>query len=78
MRLDLRLRHETLISWKRPTTPFVKVNVDGSARGNPGLSAAGGLIRDATAGWICGFTFRVGISPILVAELWGIYHGLRC
>ncbi|OMP03808.1 hypothetical protein COLO4_10195 [Corchorus olitorius] len=38
--------------------PFVKVNADGSAKGNPGLSVTGGLIKDATTGWICGFTLE--------------------
>ncbi|OMO70991.1 hypothetical protein CCACVL1_18527 [Corchorus capsularis] len=73
---SLKLKHELLISWQRPAASFVKVNVDGSAKGNPGLSAAGGLIRDMQANWICGFTYRVGISSSLVAELWAIYHGL--
>lgn len=73
---NLKLKHEMFISWQRPVAPFVKINVDGSARGNSGLSVAVGLIRDAEAKWICGFTFRVGIYSSLVAELWAIYHGL--
>lgn len=42
-----KLKYEMLISWNRPISPFIKVNVDESAIGNPGLSAAGGLLRDA-------------------------------
>lgn len=71
-----RLKHQTLISWQFPKAPFVKINVDGSARGNPGDSAAWGVIRDSNGRWLGGFTYRVDFSSVLVAELWGIYHGL--
>lgn len=32
---------------------------------------AGGVLRDSEANWICGFTYRIGISPIRISELWG-------
>ncbi|XVF06929.1 hypothetical protein REPUB_Repub06bG0093400 [Reevesia pubescens] len=53
------------------------MNVDGSARGHPGSAASGGVIRNAHGDWLGGFTHRVGISYILTAELWAIFHGLQ-
>lgn len=44
---------------------FVKVNVDGSAKGNPGLSAAGGIIRDRFGQWLSGFNSRFSFLPFL-------------
>ena len=71
-----KIKFETLIGWQRPRLSFVKMNVDGSAKGCPGPSAAGGVLRDHNGDWLAGFTFRVGISNSLLAELWRIYHGL--
>ena len=44
--------HQTLrlipqiIRWYTPPSPFLKLNMDGSALGNPGLADAGGVLRD--------------------------------
>ncbi|XVF60309.1 hypothetical protein PTKIN_Ptkin08bG0034900 [Pterospermum kingtungense] len=37
-----------LAKWNRPKDGIVKFNVDGSARGKPGLTGIGGLLRDHT------------------------------
>ncbi|KAF5447640.1 hypothetical protein F2P56_033179 [Juglans regia] len=39
-------RSPRIIYWQRPPEGWVKLNVDGSCRGNPGPSGGGGLIRD--------------------------------
>ncbi|CAA2984968.1 Hypothetical predicted protein [Olea europaea subsp. europaea] len=46
----------------RPHVHFVKVNVDGSARGRPNQAAAGSVSRDDGGSQTNCFTFRVGIS----------------
>ncbi|XVE92005.1 hypothetical protein REPUB_Repub01dG0059800 [Reevesia pubescens] len=71
-----RLKYETLIGKARPHVHFVKVNIDRSVKGQLGQAAARGVLRDDGGSWISGFTFRVGISCIMIAELWVIYHGL--
>ncbi|EOY21771.1 Galactose mutarotase-like superfamily protein [Theobroma cacao] len=40
------LKHEKLISWDKPKSSFVKLNVDGSAKGQPGVTAPRGVISD--------------------------------
>ncbi|KAJ8768128.1 hypothetical protein K2173_021068 [Erythroxylum novogranatense] len=72
------LRHTTnlWISWHCPPLGFVKLNVDGSALGNPGDARFGGLIRDAYGRWLIGFSGYIGHASILVAELQALRHGL--
>ncbi|EOY30590.1 Uncharacterized protein TCM_037746 [Theobroma cacao] len=68
---------ELLIAWKPLSPGYVKLNADGSARGQPGLTASGGLIRDEAGHWILGFNYKLGISFALNSELWGLYRGLK-
>ena len=35
-----------IIRWHIPPSPFLKLNTDGSALGNPGLAGVGGVLRD--------------------------------
>ena len=37
----------TLSIWKRPPSGFLKLNLDGVSRGNPGLASIGGIIRSS-------------------------------
>lgn len=71
-----RLKQEVLIAWEKHKNGYVKLNVDGSAKGQPGLAASGGVIRDEYGNWIAGFCQKIGITFSLTAEPWGIYQGL--
>ena len=64
------------IGWKPPPLGFYKLNTDGSAKGNPGMAGAGGLIRDYRGNWIGGFFRNIGFTHSLAAELWGLRDGL--
>lgn len=64
-------------AWQPPPQGWVKLNVDGSYLGNSGLASAGGLLRDASSNWLCGFGFNIGESSILHAEIIGISYGLQ-
>ena len=64
------------VNWRPPPTDFFKLNTDGSIEGNPGPAGAGGIIRDHTGGWIKGFSWKIGITNSLAAELWGLRDGL--
>ncbi|KAG7591715.1 Zinc finger CCHC-type [Arabidopsis thaliana x Arabidopsis arenosa] len=69
-------RIERMISWKKPVDGWVKLNTDGTSRGNPGLAAAGGVLRQGDGSWYGGFSLNVGICSAPLAELWGVYYGL--
>ncbi|EOY25252.1 Uncharacterized protein TCM_016625 [Theobroma cacao] len=76
-RAQSRMKSEIMISWEKRNHSFVKLNVDGSAQGQSGLAAAGGLIMDEYGHWIVGFTYKIGITFSLTTELWAMYHGLK-
>lgn len=68
-----KLKYESLVGWSRPHHSFVKVNVK-VARGV--VQAYQQLVESSEILLVNGCVDLLGVSPILVAELWGIYHGL--
>ncbi|XP_061369203.1 uncharacterized protein LOC133312077 [Gastrolobium bilobum] len=61
-----------------PGDGVVKINTDGVARGNPGLAAYGGLIRNSQGRWLGGFAYKLGLlCSSFKAELWGVLRGLE-
>jgi ribonuclease HI len=59
------------VIWQPPILNWIKCNCDGASLGNPGLSACGGLFRDANSSFLGAFAFNIGISNSLNAELIG-------
>ena len=57
------------IRWHMPPNPFIKINTDGSALGNPGIVGAGGILRNHLGQWISGFSLHVGLATNNMAEL---------
>ncbi|CAA7019711.1 unnamed protein product [Microthlaspi erraticum] len=70
------IREERQIGWIPPTGDWFKLNTDGASRGNPGLAAAGGVLRDAEGRWCRGFILNIGRCSAPLAELCGVYYGL--
>jgi ribonuclease HI len=66
----------SLIGWKPPKDLFVRVNTDGAYKEHV-VAGCGGLIRGSHGEWLGGFAKCVGICSAFVAELWGVYEGLR-
>ena len=58
-----------IIRWHTPPSPFLKLNTNGSALGNPGLADAGGVLRDHWGQWISGYSLHVGLATNNLAEL---------
>ena len=75
--LPCRHRSVKLVSWHRPLLGVAKLNMDGSSRGNPGLAATGGLIRDHLGRVLGAFGQFLGYKPILYAELQALLLGLE-
>ncbi|KAF7815243.1 RNA-directed DNA polymerase [Senna tora] len=70
-------KEDIFVRWVGPREDFVKVNVDGSCRGEEELAACGGVCRDLTGAWLWGFKRRIGRCSALEAELWGMLVGLE-
>ncbi|GLT28325.1 hypothetical protein SLA2020_032670 [Shorea laevis] len=74
---DNRIYQEENFKWDKPPSNVIKLNTDGSAKGNPGISAAGGIFRDCQGNWKLGYARKIGWSNSLAAELWAIRDGLQ-
>lgn len=66
-----------MISWRPPFQSWVALNTDGPVRWNDGLAGCGGLLRDSSGAWICGFAMKIGRASAIVAEIWGVFEGLK-
>lgn len=55
--LSIQLRHGQILKviWQKPAAQWVKLNVDGASKGNPGPAGIGGIIRDSRSNLIKGF-----------------------
>lgn len=69
-------RTAAMVGWKPPRVGWMKLNTDGSSRGNPGPATAGGVLRNGEGDWCGGFAFNIGRCGATLAELWGVYYGL--
>lgn len=59
-----------LVSWAFPGIGKLKLNPDGSTKGNPGSAGFGGVLREERGHWIRGFFGRLEECTSLEAELW--------
>ncbi|KAF3966697.1 hypothetical protein CMV_009223 [Castanea mollissima] len=78
---QIKPRRSTTITvgWVKPLERWVKLNMDGAVKGNPGMAGCGELLRDCHGNWLWGFARAIGITSSLSAELWAIRDGLaRC
>ncbi|KAK4255866.1 hypothetical protein QN277_008804 [Acacia crassicarpa] len=71
------IRVEQQVSWKTPCAGWLKLNVDGAAKGEDRLAGCGGLIRDDSGKWISGFARKLGRCSAIQAELWAVISGLE-
>ena len=55
--------------WSPPNAGFLKLNFDGSARGNPGLIGIGGIIRDSSGSSLLSFSSPSGFCSVNEVEL---------
>ena len=70
-------RLSTFVSWRPPLPDILKLNTGASLEGGSGHAFGGGLIRDTTGSWRCGFVANIGVCSILTAEIWCLLHGLQ-
>ncbi|XP_068503599.1 uncharacterized protein [Phaseolus vulgaris] len=62
------------VRWEFPSPSWVKINIDGAARGSPSLVACGGIFRGSMEEFIGGFSTFLDIQNALVAEFYGVIH----
>ena len=63
------------VGWTPPHQGWIKLNTDGSFKGN-NLTGGGGLLRNIKGDWLGGFSFHQGACMAEEAELWALLVGL--
>ncbi|KAH9701287.1 hypothetical protein KPL71_024943 [Citrus sinensis] len=66
-----------LVAWTRPLPGVAKLTVDGCSRGNPGMAASGGTLRDHWGVVLAAFGSVLGYKSILYVELMTVCEGLE-
>ena len=69
-------RTEIFMRWEPPLENWIKLNVDGASKGNPGLAGGGGALRTHKGDWIKGFAANFGICSSVKAEMLAVLQGL--
>ncbi|KAL6558441.1 hypothetical protein OROMI_018791 [Orobanche minor] len=65
------------VRWVKPVEGWWKLNSDGASKGNPGISGAGGVIRDHLGSPCLMFSEFLGERSNNYAELYAIWRGLE-
>ena len=65
------------IRWEFPSPGWVKINIDGAARGYPGLATCGGIFRGSMGEFIGAFSAFLEVQTALVAEFYGVIHAME-
>ncbi|KAK1583559.1 hypothetical protein Q3G72_024995 [Acer saccharum] len=71
-------RKKASFGWKPPPEGFLKFNVDGSSRGNPGPSGIGGILRNSVGDVLCMFSSVIDDGSSVAAELVAILQACKC
>jgi len=63
--------------WQPPPKGFLKYNIDGASKGNPGNAGYGGVLRDDEGNIIFIFHYHLGRSTNNMAEVMALEQGLE-
>ncbi|XP_019266683.1 PREDICTED: uncharacterized protein LOC109244105 [Nicotiana attenuata] len=69
--------HSQAVWWKKPDRGWVKLNVDGCSKGNPGSAGGGGIIRDQLGDMVKAFAEFYGHCSNNMAEAKAVLHGIK-
>ncbi|KAK2417953.1 hypothetical protein QL285_040194 [Trifolium repens] len=72
-----REQQQINVNWRAPMTGWCVLNTDGAAKIGTGKAGCGGVLRNDAGVWMEGFVKGLGDTTAYMAELWGIYEGLR-
>lgn len=70
------VRKECPIGWDFPSNGWIKINYDGYSKGNPGLTAGSGVVRDVAGSWIARSVINLGVCTFIMTECWAAFCGL--
>lgn len=70
-------KQDAFVRWHTPGEGWIKLNVDGASKGNPGLSGGGGIFRDHYGNWLKALACNFGWCTCVKAEILALLKGLR-
>ncbi|PHU20008.1 hypothetical protein BC332_11159 [Capsicum chinense] len=70
-------RKSGFIVWQKPTSGWLKLNTDGSSKGNSGSAGGGGIIKNSEGCFVLDFAENYGICSNNVAEVKAILQGIK-
>lgn len=76
MRVTRPAKVKRAVEWSRPENGVLKFNVDGAARGSPGLGGIGGVLRDWNGEVLGFFSKPVGVVYAYEAEVMAMRSAL--
>jgi ribonuclease HI len=65
------------IFWQPPLINWVKCNIDGASKGNPGISSCGGIFRNHDAEFMLCFVEFIGFASSYMVELQGALRAIE-
>ncbi|OIS98250.1 hypothetical protein A4A49_62368 [Nicotiana attenuata] len=69
--------HSQIVYWRKLVSGYVKLNVDGCSKGNPGSARGGGIIRDHHGDLVMAFFDFYGICSNNFAEVKAVLQGIQ-
>jgi ribonuclease HI len=72
-----RSKQQINISWHAPPMGWYTLNTDGAAKISDSKAGCGGIVRNDTDNWVEGFAKALGDTTAYMAELWGVFEGLK-
>ncbi|KAL0287181.1 UNVERIFIED_CONTAM: putative ribonuclease H protein [Sesamum calycinum] len=67
----------SIVKWIKPDRGWFKLNTDGASKENPGVTGAGGIIRNYLGKIVLAFQEYLGFSSNIEAKLKAIYKGVK-
>ncbi|GAU38423.1 hypothetical protein TSUD_396030 [Trifolium subterraneum] len=65
------------VIWHPLVPNWIKCNIDGASKGNPGISSCGGIFRNNVAGFMLCFAEPLGFTTSYQAELCGVIRAIE-
>jgi len=65
------------VRWEFPSPSWVKINIDGAARGYPGLATCGGIFSGSMGEFIGAFSMFLEVQIVMVDEFYGVIHAME-
>ncbi|KAK2449914.1 TMV resistance protein N [Trifolium repens] len=73
----INIHSQVHISWLPPPPGWIVMNSDGAVKTSEHRAGCRGVLRNDNRTWIAGFAKALGDTTAYMAELWGIYEGLK-